>query len=73
MGEFLLEQNSLFDLSLAEVLQRMQHYRDDIWQEDYQFLQLQRLTPQVGSIHRVTFTREKKEKTCTAVSTKEEK
>ena len=61
--KFLLDQNSLFDLSPVDVFLQMQSSRSEIWEEDYHFLELQRLIPQVGAmgtVDRVTFAREKK-------------
>jgi hypothetical protein len=50
-------QNSLFDLSL------MQSTRSDVWEEDYKFLEMQRLYPQQGSmvvVDVVTYNHERK-------------
>jgi hypothetical protein len=56
-------QNSLFDLSPINVKSLMQSTRSDVWEEDYKFLEMQRLYPQQGSmgvVDVVTYNRERK-------------
>jgi hypothetical protein len=56
-------QNSFFDLSPINVKSLMQSTRSDVWEEDYKFLEMQRLYPQQGSmgvVDVVTYNRERK-------------
>lgn len=61
--EFQGIQNCLFDLSPINVHYLMQSTQSDVWEEDYKFLEMQRLYPQEGSmgvVDVVTYNREKK-------------
>jgi hypothetical protein len=56
-------QNSLFDLSPINVKSLMQSTQSDVWEEDYKFLEMQRLYSQQGSmgvVDVVTYNRERK-------------
>lgn len=62
--EFQGIQNCFFDSSPINVKSLMQSTRSDVWEEDYKFLEMQRLYPQQGSmgvVDVVTYNRERKQ------------